>query len=170
MNPLLALDVHYVDDLNMACAAGLWFADWPSASPAGQEIRFVEGLQPYEPGSFYKRELPCLLPLVRSLLEQLQPRALIVDAHVDLGPGRPGLGRHLYDAIEQQTEIVGVAKRPFHGGVGIEVLRGQSGQALWVTSTHDPVVAARGITAMAGPHRLPTLLKAVDRLARDGVS
>ena len=169
MSPLVAVDVQYDDDLDLACVAAVWFHDWERDAAAGHRLHFVEGLAPYVPGSFYQRELPCLLPLVSALIAELSPRAIVVDAHVDLDEGRPGLGRHLHHAILQEVEVIGVAKRPFHGGVGIPVVRGASRQPLWITATGDPAAAAAGVARMAGPHRVPALLKEVDRRARVGL-
>lgn len=113
--------------------------------------------------SVYKRELPAIL----AVLEQLPaaPELVIVDAYVDLGPGRPGLGRRLFDAIG--IPVIGVAKTRFAEADAIEVLRGSSARPLFVTAAGvDAMKAAAWIREMHGASRLPTLLKLVDRLAR----
>ena len=80
-----------------------------------------------------------------------------------------GLGRHLFEALGGRIRVVGVAKRAFAGGLGIPVQRGTSQQPLWVTATSDPDGAAQSVAQMAGEHRIPMLLKAVDRSARVGL-
>jgi deoxyribonuclease V len=64
---------------------------------------------------------------------------------------------------------VGVAKRPFHAATrAIDVLRGESAQALSVTAIGmDVAAAAEHVRSMHGAHRIPTLLKRTDRLCRD---
>ena len=168
--PLVALDVQYADDRDLACAAAVWFADWDSEAPLGERARFTKGLAAYVPGAFYQRELPCLFRLVEPLLVELSPHALLVDAHVDLGPDLPGLGRHLYDALQGQVRVVGIAKRSFRGGIGQPVLRGTSQQPLWVSATSDPDEAVAGVARMAGEYRVPTLLKLADHNARLGLT
>ena len=49
---------------------------------------------------------------------------------------------------------------------GREVVRGESKKPLLVTSTGDLDEAARAIATMAGPYRVPHLLKRVDQLVR----
>lgn len=53
----------------------------------------IANVAPYEPGSFSRRELPCVLAV---LADVPGPKAvLIVDGDVDTAPGRLGLGRPL---------------------------------------------------------------------------
>jgi deoxyribonuclease V len=87
-----------------------------------------------------------------------------------LGAGRPGLGAHLYQALGRRTAVVGVAKRRFHGaGDAVPILRGTSQVPLFVTAVGiDLAEAAEGVRRMHGAHRIPTLLKRVDRLSREG--
>jgi deoxyribonuclease V len=162
---LVCLDVDYRDD--HAMAAGLMFDQWDSAKPIAQEVVKVSPIQPYEPGAFYKRELPCL----QAVLQRFQGHpieTIIIDAFVELGPGHPGLGWHLYQALGQTIPVVGVAKTAFHSAQAEEVYRGQSQTPLYVTSLGLTVQqAADQVRRMHGPYRLPTLLKQVDRLCRD---
>lgn len=96
-------------------------------------------------------------------------RAVIIDGYVWLGAGRPGLGAHLHQALGQRTPVIGVAKRRFHGaGDAVAILRGTSQVPLFVTAVGiDVAEAAAGVQRMHGAHRIPTLLKRVDRLSRD---
>lgn len=123
-------------------------------------------VEAYESGAFYKRELPCLMALVCE--HDLKPGIFIIDGYVDLPDGGPGLGRHLHNTLEARAPIIGVAKTPLRGSSpNIEVLRGQSHTPLYVTAAGmDPESACTNIQAMAGPNRMPDILKAVDRATK----
>lgn len=163
---ILAVDVAYDDAASSANAAGIVFTTWLAERPDGQFAHRTEGLEPYTPGQFFRRELPCLVPLVGAAVRQHPLTVVVVDGFVDLAPDRPGLGRHLYDAFHHSFEVIGVAKNPYLGTPGIALARGTSARPLWVTSTGSATRAAENIRAMAGPHRIPDLLRLVDQLAR----
>lgn len=163
---ILAVDVHYAGDV-WARVAGVVFREWGDRSAAHEAVAVVEGIEPYVPGAFYRRELPCIRALLGTLDER--PNIVVVDGYVDVGPGRPGLGRHLFDAMTLggSVVVVGVAKTAFAGAPAVEVRRGRSEKPLFVTSAGlDPAAAAREVARMAGRHRIPTLLQRVDQLAR----
>ena len=66
--------------------------------------------------------------------------------------------------------VIGVAKNRYAGTKAEEVLRGKSRNPLFVTSAGiSPVKAAGRIKHMHGEHRIPTLLKLADRLARQSL-
>ncbi len=160
MPRIVALDVCYADD--RARAAAVVFHAWTDAEPAEEHVVEVTGVAPYEPGAFYRRELPGLLAVCRAVGPAT---LLVVDGYVDLAPGRPGLGRHLHEALG--TPVVGVAKTRFHGAPAEPAFRGGSARPLYVTAVGVPAdEAARAVEAMHGPHRLPTLLARVDARAR----
>lgn len=97
------------------------------------------------------------------------PDAVIVDGYVTLGAdAKPGLGAHLYTALNTRVAVIGVAKTRFEGTpADAEVLRGTSRHPLFVTAAGMDASAARArVKAMHGPHRLPTMLRRVDRLCR----
>ncbi len=161
----LALDVHYRNDT--AHAAGVAFARIDDAQP--QEIYTAEltGIADYQPGAFWRRELPPILHLLRS--RQLQPDSLIIDGHVYLdGHTRPGLGARLYQALDARIPVIGVAKQAFHGmDPACALYRGQSRRPLYVTAAGLPGSEAQALIAsMAGEGRIPTLLRLVDRISR----
>jgi len=108
-NVLIAcVDVDYRD--TAAVAAGLWFRGWDAATAESQEVVSFAKAAEYEPGQFYRRELPCLL----GVLKRHPPAdVVIVDGYVWLGNGVPGLGAHLHAAIG--GVVVGVAKTRFVG-------------------------------------------------------
>jgi deoxyribonuclease V len=122
----------------------------------------------YEPGAFYLRELPYLLAMLATLDER--PELVVIDGYVWLGAERPGLGAHLYEALERRVTVVGVAKRPYLGALAVPVLRGASKQLLYVGAAGVALEeAAEKVRTMHGIHRIPTLLKRVDRLSRDAI-
>lgn len=168
---IVATDVHYVSD-SEARAAAVVFERWPDSGPAATYAERAAGFGPYVPGRFYERELPCLMPLLRWVLAAHDVHTVIVDGYVDLGE-RPGLGRHLGDALAEDgltPNLVGVAKTEFDGAGAEAVLRGSSTTPLWVTASGMPnAEAADHVRSMHGPHRLPTLLVLVDHIARGHV-
>jgi deoxyribonuclease V len=125
---------------------------------------------PYRPGEFYRRELPCLVSVLR-LLPAL-PDAIVIDGYVWLPPdGRPGLGAHLDDALEHRTVIVGIAKTAFASVASCPavapVLRGASRNPLYVSSAGLATdAAAVAVRSMAGPYRIPDIVRITDRLSR----
>ena len=164
---ILALDVHY--EGRGARAVGLGFADWSDATPQGHVTVEIGAVEPYAPGQFYLRELPCLLAVIGEYAQP--PEVVIVDGYVWLGADRRrGLGAHLHDALGGDIPVIGVAKTRFRDTPSeTEVLRGQSRHPLHVTAAGmDPATARDRIGRMHGPYRIPTLLAAVDRLARTG--
>ena len=161
---IAALDVDYRQDRVVTAVVG--FVAWTDAIASFEKTQ-LSMFPPaeYEPGSFYKRELPYLL----AILEGLAPDIIVVDGFVTLDHGAKGLGAHLRDALDARPIVIGVAKRPWRGGVaGIPIERGDSKAPLHVTASGiDVNEAATHVASMHGPHRTPTLLKRVDRLARD---
>ncbi len=153
-----------------ACAAGITFRDWADASPLEERVIPVQGVQPYQPGQFFRRELPCLLAVLRSLPSV---ELVIVDGYVWLGgTDKPGLGAHLHQALGGRAAVVGVAKSRFKGtGTAGEVFRGRSRRPLFITAVGlSQECAAQHVRSMHGPYRIPTLLKRVDDLCRRGIT
>ncbi len=166
--PLACVDVDYHDDAGR-CAC-LTFDAYTDEQPLGRYVIEVAAVADYQPGQFYLRELPAILAILGEL--PIRPRAIIVDGYVWLGPGtsRPGLGAHLYRALAGEVPVIGVAKSRFSGAPAESLLRGSSKRPLFVTSAGIPQKqAAAAIRGMHGTYRLPTLLKQVDRLCRDGL-
>jgi deoxyribonuclease V len=162
---ILAVDVQYAED--HAMVAGVAFERWTDEQPQRCFVERLPAAADYEPGRFYQRELPCLLALMR--MHDLQPRCVLVDGYVFLdGHSEPGLGKHLFDALEGAVAVVGVAKTSFRAiGPYYQVLRGGSERPLYVTCVGEQLPVARAaVASMHGPHRMPTLLKRVDQLCR----
>jgi len=160
----LALDVYYKE--NKACVAGVLFDDWRAENSLQVFTKSVEVTADYQPGAFYLRELPCLLSLVLEIPVPIS--TLVIDGYVHLGStSRPGLGEYLYNEVK--TPVIGVAKKYFKDTPeDWGILRGKSSKPLYVSSMGiDHAVAKCHIKDMSGNHRIPTILKDVDRLCRD---
>lgn len=160
------LDTDYRD----ACArvACVLFEDWESPEPSRIYHAVLDRVAPYQPGAFYQRELPCLLQVLSQVKEPLN--TLVIDGFVWLGEDRPGLGRHLYEALGRSAAVIGVAKTNFRGseGVALPLYRGKSRNPLWITAAGMGVSEAVGrIGRMAGEYRLPELIKRADRACRE---
>lgn len=165
---LLCTDVQYYDEKDIASVAGGLFQKWTD----DDFLRTIKlpcyNIQPYEPGEFYKRELPCLIKLIKQIEEPLE--AIIVDGYVCLGKDmHPGLGQYLWDSLEQKVPIIGIAKAEYRGTpYSCEILRPNSIKPLYVTVTSDIslAIAKKHVLSMSGGFRIPTLLKKVDQIAR----
>jgi deoxyribonuclease V len=162
---IACVDGDYRPDGALAALVGC--RDWTDATPVVELTECIAHVEPYEPGQFYKRELPCLLAVLRRLPEPLN--LVVVDGFVWLGDEtRPGLGAHLHRAFGGTVPVVGVAKNPFAGAVlARPVQRGTGRKPLWVTAVGvDVDRAADAVRSMHGPYRVPTLLRRVDQLCR----
>lgn len=165
---ILANDVYYLEN-NRAKSVNIIFDDWQAEAPTFIEEVLVDNIAPYEPGSFYKRELPCILKVLEKTdLKTLS--VIIVDGYVVLDDnGKKGLGAYLYEALDGKIPVIGVAKRSFHQNQKnvIEVIRGESQNPLYITSIGtDLNEAALNIKKMKGNYRIPTLLKLLDTKTR----
>lgn len=164
---LLAIDVHY--KTTYAKAVGVLF-DWGDESPQRIITDIVNDVAAYEPGQFYKRELPCILQLLKQVnLNTLE--AIIVDGHVFVDNNKTfGLGGHLWRALDEKTPIIGVAKRAFHNTeqVSTPVYRGESNNPLYISSIGIPEEAVlEKIKLLHGDYRIPTILKILDQYTKE---
>jgi deoxyribonuclease V len=159
------LDVHYEDDA--AYAAAVLCEAWEAARPTLEKVVRVEHVAAYESGSFYKRELPCLLAVLEVIP---RPNHIVIDGNVWLDDAKPGLGAHLFEALKGEVPIIGIGKTAYRGSTSAQpVLRGTSQRPLYVTAAGiDPVIAADLVKHMHGPYRIPTLITKVDQLCRQG--
>jgi len=160
---IAAFDVQYIED--GCAAAAVLFSEYSDAAPTAEYTHFLSGAADYIPGEFYRRELPCILTLLEKIREA--PDEMIIDGYVMLG-NRPGLGRHLFTSFDGKIPVIGVAKSKFKDASGTEICRGGSIHPLYITSAGvDLQKASEKIRRMHGAHRIPTLLKRVDHLARE---
>jgi deoxyribonuclease V len=157
------VDVDYRDPV--AVAAGVWFRGWAASETEVEAVTMLDEIAPYQPGEFYRRELPCVLAVLK---RGPAAEVVVVDGYVWLGPGRAGLGAHLYQALGERTAVVGVAKSRFVSATdAVPVYRGESRSPLYVTAAGVSAEEAAGwVAGMQGPYRVPTMLKRVDQLAR----
>src|SRR5262249_10560204 len=123
--PIACLDAAYSDA--SASAACILFSTWRAGTPLCTLTSRRGAPAAYEPGSFYKRELPLLL----SVLEKVQrlPAVIIIDGYVWLDAHhRPGLGAILHETLTKKVPVVGVAKTVFGDALSwcIPVVRGVS--------------------------------------------
>jgi deoxyribonuclease V len=108
---IAAFDVYYYAD--KAKAVGIVFDHWTAQTPTDILVEYLTPIADYEPGAFYKRELPCLLALTNQL-ELNNINAIIVDGYVLLDDtGKFGLGAYLYETLQQKIPIIGVAKTKY---------------------------------------------------------
>jgi deoxyribonuclease V len=162
---ILAVDVDYREDC--ARVAGILFRDWGDEHPMIERVVECNVVSDYRPGEFFRRELPCIERLLQVIDQPVD--CIVVDGYVYLGSEpRPGLGKHLFDALEQKIAVIGVAKTPFRDTPDTTaVFRGKSTRPLYVTAAGMPEDLARQrIRDMHGEHRIPALLQQVDRLSR----
>jgi deoxyribonuclease V len=160
-----AVDVYYLEDGSARAAAVL--AIDPSFAHVTAEVTVLvraEQAPPYEPGEFFRRELP---PIRAVLAGVARLGLLIVDGYVDLDPhGRMGLGAHAHAAFG--VPVIGVAKSPFAPATHAAVVRrGTSARPLYVTAAGLPVSdAAELVRRLPGRFRLPDPLRRADALSR----
>lgn len=160
---ILAFDTYYFD--NQAKTVCLAFETWNSNEPNAIYAETLECIADYVPGQFYKRELPCILSLLKQI-NTADVEAIVVDGYVYLDDEQTlGLGGHLYNALQQTLTIIGVAKSNFATlyKLKLPILRGNSANPLFITSIGINLqTAGQNIATMAGPYRIPTLLKTLD--------
>lgn len=160
---IAAFDVGYPGD-GTAQAAAVVFENFCDARPFREYLKKIAHVADYVPGSFYKRELPCILEMLAEIEERID--IFIVDGYVTLGD-RPGLGKRLSEAIDPGIAIIGVAKSFYPGSRAAAAIRGRSKRPLFITSHGVELEKARAwIESMHGGYRIPVLLKKVDRLSK----
>lgn len=128
---IAAFDVHYLED-GRASAAAVLFSDYSDSEPEAVYTKFLTaGAADYIPGELYRRELPCILTLLKQINKTLDE--MIVDGYVMLG-NKPGLGQHLFESFDGKIPVIGVAKSKFEGSSGAYSL---------IVMTEDTIIAAR---------------------------
>lgn len=165
---ILAFDTYYFD--NKAKTVCLEFENWNEDKNFKVHTEIIDNVSEYIPGEFYKRELPCIISLLNQMnLKNIE--AIIVDGFVYLDDDKKhGLGGHLYEKLNKEVPIIGVAKTNF---ASIEkdkkaLVRGESAKPLYITSIGiDLEEAFQKVETMAGEFRMPTLLKELDRLTKE---
>ncbi len=162
------IDVHYREEkAKVVCAE---FYNWEDTTANSHEIAYLENIEEYIPGEFYKRELPCILKILENYnLEDLE--LIVIDGFVLLDNNdKPGLGHYLYEALDKKIPVIGVAKSGFHQNTKnvVDVLRGESSKPLFVSAVGiDLKEASMCIKKMSGNFRMPDILQVVDRKTKE---
>lgn len=165
---ILAFDTYYFED--KAKTIGLEFNQWTDEQESNTYEETLEGISEYVSGEFYKRELPCILSLLKKInLDHCE--AIIIDGFVVLNDeDKNGLGGYLYQELGEKIPIIGVAKNNFNQITQHKraVYRGESRKPLYITAKGiDLDEAALKIEQMHGEYRIPHLLKKVDSIGRE---
>jgi len=164
----IAIDVHYRDDF--AKAVSIEFEGWEDEVPLKVHEAIINEVEEYISGQFYKRELPCILEVLKcSPIEKIE--LIVVDGYVTLNDdGKKGLGKYLYETLGEKIPIIGVAKRSFKGNElnTCKLYRGESKNPLYISSVGVSLEAAtKSIERMTGKYRMPDLLKLLDRKTKE---
>ena len=75
---IACVDVDYRDA--GAMAACVCFEKWDDGTSGLESTIDISDVEPYEPGQFYRRELPCILAVLKSLPDS--PQIVIIDGYV----------------------------------------------------------------------------------------
>lgn len=165
---IIAFDTYYYE--NKAKTIGVSFNKWENDKPIEIYSEIIEGIATYEPGSFYKREMPCILSLLKKIdLNDVQ--FIIVDGYVILDDdGKYGLGGHLYEELGEKIPIIGVAKSGYDSNKlnSKALLRGESKKPLYISAIGVELnLAFEYIKSMHGNYRMPTLLQIMDTKTKE---
>jgi deoxyribonuclease V len=115
---IAALDAHYDEDASTGTRGAVVFEHWDDGEPIAEYTAECSGVEPYVPGQFFKRELPCLLAVLEILREPLN--AIVIDGYVNMGE-KPRLGMNLWEALDKKIPIIRVAKTRFHSADAVEI-------------------------------------------------
>jgi len=164
----LAFDSYYYE--NKAKTVCIQFDNWIDSVPLKIYSEIINSVEEYEAGAFYKRELPCILSLLKNIsIENLN--TIVVDSFVVLDDfGKIGLGGYLYEYLNKSVPVIGVAKTNFAQNrfSKREIYRGQSKKPLYITALGvDLDLASEYIKSMVGEYRIPTLFKQLDAMTKD---
>jgi deoxyribonuclease V len=165
---ILAFDTYYFE--NNAKTVCIQFEKWNDFTITKTFEETLSDVEEYKSGEFYKRELPCILSLLKSI-DLSECEAIIIDGFVIIDDNQNnGLGGYLYNSLNCKIPIIGVAKNNFLKIEKFkkEILRGESKKPLYITSKGINLnKAAELIKKMDGKYRIPDLLKKVDSLGRN---
>ena len=165
---ILAFDVYYYE--NKAKSVAIQFEKWTDSLENAVFIEYMEPIAAYEPGAFYKRELPCMMKILEKIdLDTIE--IIVIDGYVFLDDaGKWGLGAYLYEAIGQKIPVIGVAKTNFANNIlnVRKVLRGESKNPLYISAIAIELEkAANWVQNMFGEFRIPKLLKDLDKITKE---
>lgn len=164
----IAIDTFYYNDSD-AYTVGVIFSNWTDSYPEKIVSCHTSEFAPYISGQFYKRELPCILDLLKHVnLSEFD--TIILDGFVWLPESREGLGQHLWNKLKSlypDLKIIGVSKSKFAGceECSEKLYRGPAKNPLYINSNENinREEASELISKMHGKYKLPTLLKILDK-------
>ncbi len=161
---IACFDAYYHKDYAKNCC--ILFETRPIEKSIFECCKITRPIEEYIPGEFYKRELPGILEVYWEIKRDIN--LIIIDGYVLLKDGKMGLGGHLYRSLEGRVPVIGVAKSYFVNSEDyIKVYRGESKKPLYVSSIGiETDFAVNLIKNLNGEHRIPNILKRVDRLTR----
>ncbi len=166
---ILAIDVYYYD--NTAKCVGVLFNQF-NEDQNEFYVEYLNDIEEYFPGEFYKRELPCILKILEKV-DLKRVFMIMVDSHVYIDNDENyGLGGKLWEQLDCEIPVIGVAKTRFAKNMETikEVFRGESKNPLYVSSIGMTVhEAAYIITTMKGAYRVPDILKLLDQKTKSAV-
>ena len=163
---ILIVDVYYKKD--KACVCAIEIESFENERIKNRYISSCKDFNKYEPGKFYKRELPCILQILNRY--KLNPKIVIIDGYVYLdGYRKKGLGGYLYDELNKDVKIIGVAKSRYYLiSDEFAIYRRNSKKPLYITSAGIEIEKAKNlIKNMRGDYRIPDLLKIADRCSKE---
>ncbi|WP_185146967.1 endonuclease V [Chryseobacterium echinoideorum] len=164
---IYAFDTYYYE--NFAKTVCIAFENWNSEEEAAVYTENIAITADYESGAFYKRELPCILHLLKKI-NLNKGDIILVDGYVSLNSdGKLGLGGYLFKELDEKYPVVGIAKNKFSQDDfnRIEVYRGESKTPLYLTVAGTDILEIKlKIEEMQGEFRIPALLKKLDQLTR----
>lgn len=165
---IYCFDTYYTEEFANTAVVGI--QNWHDTESSFEFSEKTTEIQEYESGSFYKRELPCLLSIIKKIPLNAEQDILVIDGYVILSDdGKPGLGGYLFEELGEKYPVIGIAKNDF---VSLQknkssVLRGESKHPLYVTSLGMSLEeATMNVSKMHGEFRIPTILKLVDQRSR----
>ena len=166
---IYCFDTYYFE--NKAKTSCIGISTWASDTVAFEVSETISGIRKYESGAFYKRELPCILSVLKQIELNYQQDIIVIDGFVVLDDaGKLGLGGYLFHHLNCRIPVIGVGKTNFASidKLKEEVFRGKSKKPLYITASGiDLEEASDHIKNMHGNHRVPTILKLVDRYSRE---
>ena len=160
---ILAVDVYYKE--NVAKAVSVLF-NWDSKAPLEVASLYIDNVEEYTSGEFYKRELPCILSILKQT-DLSHVEAILIDGYVYLDKDNlPGLGARLWEELGKKTPVIGVAKTAYAKNTDtvVKVSRPGSSKPLFVSAAgFDLTTAGTLVKNMAGNYRIPQILQALDK-------
>lgn len=163
----LILDVGYFEQNQntYAIISAIRFAGIQTHTILNQYKTTVHNVMPYKSGQFYQREMPCLLQLINEIKEPFD--IIIIDGYVYLdGETQAGLGKHLYEHLNDKKPIIGIAKNSFQNiNNQYAIYRGNSKKPLFITCIDFDLDNAKQLVKnLEGQFRIPNIINMVDKI------